>query len=256
MYVNNDLIQPVTTHESELSYVNHLLSKVPSGYKDSQAICMGYHDTPGKFDSRVRIDAITEATCVNKGAGKRGTAFDNGAENLVIDKFDTFGHNRHYVPSSFEVKIVLTRLEKVKYIFGTTAHAVAVRMEINELQIRIPVFKPVQQLSEAINEAMIQKGDECKYYITTYRYVATPVATSAQHVQVNDIFTGSRPHRVITYVKSQARYNGAHQLNPNLMAFPAVNHYAIKINEAIIPPVIRNSKEAYVSFTADFRSSV
>jgi hypothetical protein len=247
VYVNNELIHPTSTHESELVYVNHLLTEVPSGYKDSQAICMGYHDTPGQFDDRTRIDDVTEDTCVNIGAGKHGTAFNNGAENLVIDKFDVLGHNKRYVPSSFEIKIVLTRLEKTKAIFGTKGPAGPVHMCMNELQIRIPVFKPVQQLSEAINEVMIQKGDECKYYVTTHRYVPTPIAAGAQRVQVNDIFNGARPTRCITYVKTQARYNGSHELNTNLLAFPDINHFAIKINEAVIPPVIRNSKEAYFS---------
>jgi hypothetical protein len=94
---------------------------------------------------------------------------------------------------------------------------------------------------------MIQKGDECKYYTTTYRYIPTPITVGAQRVQVIDLFNGARPHRCIMYVKSQLRYNEAHQLNPNLLAFPTINYFVIKINKAVIPPVICNSKEAYVS---------
>ena len=133
VYVNNDLIHPTSTHESELAYVNHLLTDVPSGYKDSLAVCMGYHDTPGHFDDTTRIDDHTQATCVNKGAGRCGTAFDNGAENLVIDKFDVLGYNKQYVPSSFELKIVLTRLEKTKALFGTAAHCSPVSIRFDEL---------------------------------------------------------------------------------------------------------------------------
>ncbi|CAB4025872.1 Hypothetical predicted protein [Paramuricea clavata] len=246
VHVNGDLIQPITAYESELNYVNYLLTRVPSGYNGFEKVCLGYLDTPGHMDDRTRIDSYTEATCVNKGAGRRGTLFDNGAENYVIDDIDLLGHNRRYLPSSMEIKVVLTRLEKVKYIFGTTADAQAAKMELHDLHVHIPVFKPVAQLAEAINESMIQKSEECKFYTTNYRYVAKPMAAGAQRVQWNDMFNGARPARTIVYVKTQARYNGAHQLNPNLMAFPDINQFAIKINEAIVPPEIHNSQEAYV----------
>jgi hypothetical protein len=59
------------------------------------------------------------------------------------------------------------------------------------------------------------------------------------------MFNGARPSRCITIVRSQNRYNGAHTLDPNLIAFPNVYYFAIKLNEAIIPPIVHNAKEAY-----------
>ena len=73
-------------------------------------------------------------------------------------------------------------------------------------------MKPVTQLSEAINELMIQRADECKYYVTLYRYVAKPLAIGAQYIHHSDIFNGARPTRIICYQKSQACYNGDHTL--------------------------------------------
>ncbi|CAB3988045.1 Hypothetical predicted protein [Paramuricea clavata] len=59
---------------------------------------------------------------------------------------------------------------------------------------------------------------------------------------------GARPTRVITYMKLQTRYNGAHNLNPNLIAFPDLQFYGLKINEAFVQPLVQNSREAYHNF--------
>ena len=71
------------------------------------------------------------------------------------------------------------------------------------------------------------------------------MANGTRRVLLNDLFTGGRQTRMITYVKTQARYNGAHNLNPNRIDFPNIDSFSVKINEAIIPPVIHNSQEAY-----------
>lgn len=108
-------------------------------------------------------------------------------------------------------------------------------------------MKPVQQLSEAINEIMIQKGEECKFYTTHNRYVAKPLAIGDQYVQFGDIFNGARPTRLICYQKSQTRYNGHHQHNINRMIFPGINHFVVKINKTNIVPTITNAKESYMN---------
>jgi hypothetical protein len=145
------------------------------------------------------------------------------------------------------VKVVLHRLEKSKSLLGVQAHAVAAKLLIKNLKLTIPILKPVTQLSEAINELMIQRADECKYYVTTYRYVAKPLAVGAQYVHHSDIFNGGRPTRLICYQKSQLRYNGAHELNTNRLIFPDINYFQVKINESNIPPLITTAKESYMN---------
>jgi hypothetical protein len=102
--VDNDLINPTTTHENELEYVNHLLTETPSGYRDKNGFTMGYHDTPGHFDSRVNIHD-SGAGHVNKGARKRWVAFSQSANIECLDHLDLLGHNKRYVPSSYEMKV-------------------------------------------------------------------------------------------------------------------------------------------------------
>ena len=163
VYVNNELINPTSTHESELQYVNYLFTQVPTGTRDKEGICIGFRDTGGNFDSSVGF---------HNGGRKRATLFNISAENFCMDHMDILGHNRRYVPTSYDVKIVLHRLEKTKYIFGVQADCAATKMLIKNLKLTIPILKPVAQLSEAINELMIQRADECKFYVTLYRYVA------------------------------------------------------------------------------------
>lgn len=162
-----------------------------------------------------------------------------------MDHLDILGHNKRYVPSSYDVKIVLHHLEKTKYLFGTKAHCEAAKMLIKDLKLTIPVMKPVQQLSEAINDVMIQKGEECKFYMT-HRFVAKPLTIGAQYVQYSDLFNGARLHHLICYQKTQTCYNGAHQENTNQLIFPNINNFAVKINEANIPPTISNAQESYM----------
>jgi hypothetical protein len=166
-------------------------------------------------------------------------------EYECLDHLDVLGHNRRYVPTSYDMKVVLHRLEKTKLLLGVDADCVASKMVIKNLKLTIPILKPVAQLSEAINELMIQQADECKFYVTLYRYVAKPIGVGSQYVHHSDIFNGSRPTRLICYQKSQARYNGNHELNTNRLIFPNINYFQVKINESNIPPLITTAKESY-----------
>ena len=245
VYVNNDVINPTSTHESELQYINYLLTQSPTGTKDKEGLCLGYRDTQANFDDHTGFNNGTNV--VNPGGEKRAIPFRLSIERECRDHLDILGHNRRFVPTSYDVKIVLHRLEKTKFLHGTAPHCAAAKILFKDLKLTIPMMKPVTQLSEAINELMIQRADECKYYVTNYRYVAKPLAIGAQYVHHTDIFNGSRPTRVICYQKSQARYNGDHTLNTNRLIFPDINYFQVKINEASIPPLLTTAQEAYIN---------
>jgi hypothetical protein len=239
VFVNIDLINPTSTHESELQYTNYLFTQVPTDTKDKEGICLGYRDTQANFDDSVGFHNGT--AIVNLGGNKRAVPFRIGAEREYMDHMDILGHNRRYVPTSYDVKVVLHRLEKTKFLFGVAADCAATKVLYKNLKLTIPIMKPVTQLSEAINELMIQKAEECKFY------VAKPLAIGAQYVHHSDIFNGSRPTRLVCYQKSQTRYNGSHELNTNRLIFPDINYFQAKINESTIPPLITNAQESYTN---------
>ncbi|CAB4015976.1 Hypothetical predicted protein [Paramuricea clavata] len=163
------------------------------------------------------------------------------------DSIDIMGDNKRFVPTSFEIKVILQHLEKNKCLFGADAQCQAAFIHYDNLQIRIPAMKPKLQLTQAINQTMIQNGEECKYYITSYRYVPTPVAAGTSRTILNDIFAGSRPSRVMTYLRTQTCYNGSHILDPILIPFPNLEFFGIKINDAYVNPCVENSCEAYTN---------
>ena len=244
VYLNNEQINVSSSKENELSWVNHLMNEVPSGYNPSKLINLCIHNTVGENDGITALAGGGD-TCVNLGARERYLACNQNTTFYCMDQLDLMGYNKRFVPTSFDSKVVLYRLEKTKMLFGNAAHCGAVSVHYTDLTLSIPIMKPKAQLSEAINELMIQKGEECKYYITRYCYFAHPLPSGSRRVLINNMFNGARPSRTLTTVKTQTLYNGAHTLDPNLLAFPNIDYFAIKVNEAIVPPIVHNSKEAY-----------
>jgi hypothetical protein len=223
--INNERINSVTSQENEIAYIDHLMREVPSGYNPKQLITGCIHNTPGHSDSRAQLLDPTHAAHVNKGAYARYALCHEDTTLLCYDSVNIMGDNKRYIPSSFEIKIRLRRLDKTKALFGTAAHCIAANIHYENLEIHIPAYKPKAQLMGAINQAMIQNGEEVKYYTRSHCYVPIPVAAGTQKILKNDIFTGSRPTRVYTYIRTQARYNGAHTVNPNRIIFPGIEFF-------------------------------
>ena len=244
--LNNQRINSLSSQENEIAFLDHLTREVPTGYTPEENITGCIHNTPQVSDSRAHLLAV-HADQVNKGAVKRYALCNQNTHLDCYDSINIMGDNKRYVLSSFEIKIRLTRLEKVKTLFGTDAHCALVKIRYNDIEITIPAYKPKMQLMTAINTAMIQKGEEAKYYVRHHRYVPIPVLAGTRKIIKNDIFTGARPTRVYVYIRTQARYNGGYELNPNRMIFPNLEFIGIKINEAFVEPTIENSREAYIN---------
>ena len=244
--LNNQRINSLSSQENEIAFLDHLTREVPTGYTPEENITGCIHNTPQVSDSRAHLLAV-HAGQVNKGAVKRYALCNQDTTLDCYDSINIMGDNKRYVLSSFEIKIRLTRLEKVKTLFGTDAHCALVKIRYNDIEITIPAYKPKMQLMTAINTAMIQKGEEVKYYVRHHRYVPIPVLAGTRKIIKNDIFTGARPTRVYVYMRTQLRYNGGYQLNPNRMIFPHLEFIGIKINEAFVEPTIENSREAYIN---------
>jgi hypothetical protein len=244
--LNNQRINSLSSQENEIAFLDHLTREVPTGYTPEENITGCIHNTPQVSDSRAHLLAV-HADQVNKGAVKRYALCNQDTTLDCYDSINIMGDNKRYVLSSFEIKIRLTRLEKVKTLFGTDAHCALAKIRYNDIEITIPAYKPKMQLMTAINTAMIQKGEEVKYYVRHHRYVPIPVLAGTRKIIKNDIFTGARPTRVYVYMRTQTRYNGGYELNPNRMIFPHLEFIGIKINEAFVEPTIENSREAYIN---------
>ncbi|CAB3978334.1 Hypothetical predicted protein [Paramuricea clavata] len=248
VYLNNQLITPQSSKENELEFTHDFLTIVPSEYIDDKSITLMIRDTASHADVITNLHHDTDATGnTNLGARERYLLINEAVVHNCIDKIDVLGRVRRYVPTSFDFKVVLTRLEKSKVLYGTAAQCALVELRMGSLKLTIPILKPNAQLSSAINQLMIQKGEECRYYKTTHRYIAIPVPIGSRHIQHKDLFNGARPTRLITKIISQTRYNGSYILAPYKAQFPNITRFSVSINEAEIPPIITNSAEAYIS---------
>jgi hypothetical protein len=218
--INNERINSVTSQENEIAYIDHILREVPSGYKPERSITGCIHNTPGQSDSIAQLADADNAACINQGAAARYLLCHTDTPLLCYDYINIMGDNKRYIPSSFEIKIRLRRLDKNKALFGNAGHCGAANIHYDNLEIHIPAYKPKAQLMSAINQAMIQNGEEAKYYVRSHRYVPIPVGNGTRKIVKNDVFTGAKPTRVFTYLRTQVRYNGSYILNPNRIIFP------------------------------------
>lgn len=124
--------------EHELAYINFLLTQVPSGYLPSKQINLCIPYTPGHFDSIANLEDGADGL-ENQGARARYLACSRANELICLDHFDIMGYNKRFVPTSFEFKIKLRRLEKEKVLFGNEGHRGTIDVRYKDLKIVIPV---------------------------------------------------------------------------------------------------------------------
>ena len=246
--INNAEVATQGNNEGTISWIRHLLYEKPSGYLPSKEINWAIHDTPGQHDEDDHlVDGAAGLLNVGGFARKtQGIAAPHVIDILDAPCFNENGSDR-YLPTNFEIKITLRRAIKQKYLFGTAAHCAAHQIELKKFKMTFPMFKPKEQLSEALNKLLVTNEQEIVYYTYQYRHVARPVAQGVTRITENDIFNGSRPTRLITTLMARDRYNGGYALNAFRLIYPAgLSYYAVRVNEAIIPPIVRDSREAYL----------
>jgi hypothetical protein len=89
VYVNNDMINATSTHESELQYINYLFTQTPTGTRDKEGLCLGQRDTGGQFDNTVGFHNGTNV--VNEGGRERAIGFNQSLEYECLDHLDLLG---------------------------------------------------------------------------------------------------------------------------------------------------------------------
>ena len=91
-----------------------------------------------------------------------------------------------YIPSAFITEIRLTR-GKIDLVCMGTAHAdltfAQAKIAIEDLQIKIPVYKPKAQLTAALNTSFVKNSQEAKYYTTTFRTVTTTIGAGKRRMK-------------------------------------------------------------------------
>ena len=115
---------------------------------------------------------------------------------------------------------------------------------LNDLKITIPVFKPKDQLSTALNNMFVELDKDAKYYTTVFRTVVTLVAAGRRKIRENNIFNGSVPVRLFILYSLQNNYNGT--IDTSCFNFPLHNYQNIDVSvNSVSVGTITNQKEAY-----------
>jgi predicted RNase H-related nuclease YkuK (DUF458 family) len=89
VYVNNDVINPTSTHESELQYISYLLTQSPTGTKDKEGLCLGYRDTPANFNNSSGFHALVFSAGFHEAnGGDTRECYDNDEDDNVEENFE------------------------------------------------------------------------------------------------------------------------------------------------------------------------
>ena len=160
------------------SYLSFLTCETPDTYVDSKEVNCSYLDTQGEMNTRAGN---------NLGSIARH-ALTNYSVTTLIDPIDCAGFSENggvtYIPSAFKTEIRLTR-GKMDLVCMGTAHAdlALATIAIEDLQIRIPVYKPKAQLTAALNTSFVKNSQEAKYYTTTFRTVTTTIGAGKRRMK-------------------------------------------------------------------------
>ena len=66
------------------------------------------------------------------------------------------------------------------------------RLHLHDFELDLPIYKPVEQLRQAINTMLTDRKEEAKYYTVQHRVVQT-ITGGNQIYQATDIFNGKVP---------------------------------------------------------------
>ena len=239
--INESLITPSGNSAYLASWISFLTRETPTMYKDSPEVNLCYPDTAG------HIDAIDGG---NPQCRLRHAAVNN-ATSHIIDTIDCPGFNEGgsevYLPSAFKLDLKLTRANKLTVMTGA-AHAdltiADAKLMLNDLKISIPVFKPKDQLSTALNKMFVEHDKDAKYYTSVFRTVVSLVGDGRRKIRENYIFNGGVPVRLFMLYSLQGNYNGT--IGTSCFNFPWHHFQNINVSvNSVSVGTITNQKEAY-----------
>ena len=118
------------------------------------------------------------------------------------------------------------------------------RLSLKDMKISIPVFKPKDQLTTALNKLFVEQDRDAKYYTTVFCSVTALLPTAQRKIRENDIFNGSVPVRLYIMYSARDNYNGTYATNCFHFPWHHFSNISVSVN-SICAGVITNKKQAY-----------
>ena len=142
----------------------------------------------------------------------------------VIDMVDCTGFNdgdNVWFASVFKTEVKFVKAANQVILMGADSSNLNVadaKLSMKDMKMTIPVFKPEDQLSAALNKMFVTEDRDAKYYTTVFRTVNAIVPAGRRRIQENDVFNGSLPVRMYLMFSARNNFNGT--FNTNCFNFP------------------------------------
>ena len=203
------------------------MTETPDNYEASAQTNLAYKDTAAKFQYAYIGAAVLNnsvANVSNFGAYHRHRlatiAISFFASDLLdIPIFNDNGLDK-YLPTALDFEVRLARENVNKVLMSAAGRndangnlagvAGGYRLHIKNLKMILPIYKPNEQMRQAINNTMVNQNEECKYYATEYRTIVKTITDGVRNHQATDIFNGKIPTRLYILLVTQDRFKGAH----------------------------------------------
>ena len=238
--INEVLVTPSSNDGHYQSYVSSLTRELPEGYKDSKEINLFYLDTPAHMDT---FNQVGSNSLIRRNLCR--------VDRMIYDIVDTTCFNESediWVPSALKIEIKYVRAANQVVLMGQDHADLAIadaKISMEDLKITIPVFKPRDQLTNALNKMFVEEDRDAKYYTTVFRTVNTIVPAGRRKIQENDVFNGSLPVRMFIMFSPRDNYNGTYATN--CFNFPWQNYsdVSVSVNSQVVGEAITSPQQAY-----------
>ena len=258
--IDDILVSSESNQGHLISHIKFLTRTKPRQIKDAPELNLAIFDTSPGADGANVMDSVANfhdggGGLLNQGARDRILMFKRvAAGGYLIDTVDTILFNEGgtdvYLPSVFKLELRLTRIAKSLALQGANCATVAngaindVKIRIHDFKLKIPIYKPKTQISDAINELLVTQNAECKYYTTNYRVVAIPIPANRQSHNCINVFNGTVPTRCFLLYLNQDNFNGSYATNCFNYIWPNYSEIEFTVN-SITYKKLTHYKEMY-----------
>lgn len=258
--VDDILVSSESNHGHIISHVKFLTRTKPTQIKDAPKLNLAIFDTSPGADGANVMDSVADfhdagGNLVNQAARERIVMFKRVVEGaFLMDSVDTVLFNEGgtdvYLPSVFKLELRLTRIATNLALQGADCATVGngridnVKIRLHDFKLKIPIYKPKDQLSQAINALLVHQNAECKYYTTNYRVVAIPIPAGRRSHDCVNVFNGTVPTRCFLMYLNQNNFNGSYDSNCFNYIWPNYSEIEFTVN-SVTYQKLTHYKEMY-----------
>ena len=239
LYINDVLVNNITNQYNRISYLKNILYTPYESRGDLGAVNLDILDGSGTMDEVNKIASNTTAKEEADLNGKNARVkLINNKTCKIIDQLDMTLINGYgkttWITSASDLKFQFARAEKTNYLMGLAGdNPQNYDIHLKDFKINTRMFKPNEQLSRAINNKLIQKNEECHYFVNNMRVVTKTLPIGSQAINCYDVFTGGLPSRVFIVFQKTTRFNGSYQLNCHLYQLLNFRYCCARTNRAV-----------------------